>query len=78
MVRNLLQEQEGREGGIRRNSYVIDVDRRRNCCSCKEFDYFMGNYRNWNIVGQERRIEYKDNVNHRDNLKEEKSLIVLN
>ena len=34
VVRNPLQEQGGRGEKIRRNSYVIDVDRERNCYSC--------------------------------------------
>ena len=33
VVRNPLQEQGGRGEEIRRNSYVIDVDRERNCYS---------------------------------------------
>jgi len=61
---------------MKRNSYVIDMDERRNCYSYGGFDYLTRNYRNWRLVGQARRIEYRDIVNMRDNLKEE-SLVVL-
>jgi len=56
---------------------VIDVDKKRNYYSCGGFGHLVQNCRNWRIVGQERRIEYEDNMNMRDNLKEEESLVVL-
>jgi len=46
VVRNSLQRQGGKGGEIRRNPYVIDVDRRRNCYSCGEFGYLIRNCKN--------------------------------
>ena len=40
VVRHPLQEQERRE---RRDSYMMDVDRGRNCYSCERFGYLVGN-----------------------------------
>jgi len=60
-----------------RDSYIIDVDRERNCYSCEEFGHLARNCKNQSIIDQERRIEYKDNMNNVNNLKEEKSLVVL-
>jgi len=48
------------------------MDRERNCYSCGRFGYLVRNCRNWSIVGQERKIEYGNN------LKEEESLVVFN
>jgi len=56
----------------------MNVDRGRNCYGCGEFGHLVSNCRNWGLVGQERRIEYRDNINMRDNLKEKESLVVLN
>jgi len=41
----------------------MEMDRERNCYNCERFGYFAWNYRNWRIVGQERRIEYRDHSN---------------
>ena len=46
VVRNSLQRQGGKEGEIRRDPYVIGVDRRRNCYSYGEFGYLVRNCRN--------------------------------
>ena len=62
---------------MRRNSYVIDMNRERNCYSCRGFSHLARKCKNQSIVDQERRIEYKDNMNNMNNLKEEKSLVVL-
>jgi len=51
----------------------MDVDQGRNCYGCEEFGHLARNCRNQKIVGW--RLEYG---NKRDNLKEEKSLVVLN
>jgi len=72
VVRNSLQGQGDRGGGIRRDSYMIDVNRERNCYNCGWFGYLAQNCKNQGIVGQGRRIEYKDN------LKEKESLVVFN
>jgi len=52
----------------------MDVDSERNCYSCGIFGHIVRNSRNQSLVGQGRRIEYKDNLN---NFKEEKSLVVF-
>jgi len=46
VVRNLLHGQRGGEGGIRRDNYMIDVDRGRNCYSCRGFGHLSWNCRN--------------------------------
>jgi len=57
---------------------MIDMNRERNCYSCGDFGYLAQNYKNWRIVNQERRIEYRNNRNISNNLKEEENLVVLN
>jgi len=54
------------------------MNRGRNCYSCGGFGHLVWNCRNQGIVGQGRRIEYRNNLNDVDNLKKEKSLVVLN
>ena len=56
----------------------MNVDRGRNCYNCGEFGHLVRNCRNYGLVGQERRIKYRDNIYMRDNLKEEESLVVFN
>jgi len=46
VIRNSLQRQGEKEGDTRRDLYVMDVDRRRNCYSCGEFGYLARNCRN--------------------------------
>ena len=53
---------------------MINVNRRRNYYNCERFGYIARYYRSWRIVEQERRIEYGDNHNILNNLKEEKFL----
>jgi len=59
-----------RIGGIQRNPYVIDVDRRknRNCYNCRGFRHLARNCRNrrtGNRIGEERRLEYRRNEGQR-------------
>ena len=49
---------------------------RRNCYTCGGFGHIARNCRNQNIVGQERKIKYGDNLNTMNNQKK-KSLVVL-
>jgi len=53
------------------------VDRKRNCYSCEEFGYLVWNCRNHEVIDSGRRIEYRDNGNNSNNLKEEENLVVL-
>jgi len=55
----LLQGQESSGGKMRRNSYVMEIDRRRNCYSCGSFRYLASNYRNRRRIGQGRILEYE-------------------
>ena len=61
------------------NLYAMEVDRgNRNCYSCRGFGYLAQNCRR-QIIGQERRVEYKDNWNNRqNNLNRNGDLIILN
>jgi len=51
VVKNLLQEQGERSRGMRRDPYMMNVDRGRNYYSCRELSYLMRNCRNQSIVG---------------------------
>jgi len=63
---------------MRRDPYIMNVDGRRNCYSCKSFGYLGQNCKSWKIISLRRRIEYGDNLNMgQNNLNGEKSLIVL-
>jgi len=62
---------------MKRNLYIMDVNRGRNCYSCERFGHIVRNCKNWGFVGQRRRMKYGDNMNNKNNLKGEKSLIVL-
>ena len=77
VVRNSLQEQRERGGEIRRDLYVMNINKRRNFHNCEGFGYIIKYFRSQKIVGQKRMIEYRNNYNHRDNLKKKKSLVVL-
>jgi len=74
VVQNHQQEQ---EGGMRRDFYIIDMDRERKCYSCGRFGHLVQNCRRWGNVGQVKRIAYKDNQNTRNNLNGKENLIVL-
>ena len=64
---------------MRRDPYTIEMDRRRNCYSCRGFGHLARNYKNRGKIGQEKKIEYGDNSNNRQrNLNKEENLIVFN
>ena len=64
---------------MRRDPYVININRRRNCYSYGGFGHLTQNCRSHGIIGQERRMEYRKNSNNeQNNLNREESLIVLN
>ena len=46
----------------------MNMNKERNCYSCREYEHIARNYRNWKIIGQERKLEYKDNMNIGNNL----------
>jgi len=48
------------------------MDRERNCYNCKKFGYLIKYCRSWKIMGQWKRIEYKNNLNNVYNLKVER------
>ena len=70
---NLQQQQI--EFASRCDLYAIDVDRGRNCYNCRSFGHIIRNCKNWKIIGQERRIDYKNNG--QINLNRKESLVVL-
>jgi len=63
---------------MKRDLYVMYVNRGKNCYSCERFGYIVRNCKNWSFVGQEKRMEDEDNMNSTNNLKGKKSLVVLN
>ena len=46
VIRNSLQRQGKRREGMKRNSYMIEVDKGRNCYSYRRFGYLVSNCRN--------------------------------
>ena len=61
---------------LRYNLYAMDIDKGRNYYSCEEYGHIVRNCRNQEIVGQGKRLEYKNNQNN-SNLNREENLIVL-
>ena len=53
-----------RVGLVQYNLYAMDVNRGRNCYSCKGFGYLIQNCRR-QIIGQVRGMKYEDNCNNR-------------
>ena len=53
----------------------MDIDRERNCYSCRGFEHLVRNYRNREIMEQERRLEYGDNSNTKSNLNKEENVL---
>ena len=49
----------------RYNSYVIDVDKGRNCYNCESFGHIVRNCKSWNIIERGRKLEYGENENNR-------------
>jgi len=76
------------------NLYIIEIDKRnRNCYNCRGFRHLSRNCRNRRIgnrIGEERRLEYRENGNNiqrriikegngqNNNLNRDRDLIVLN
>jgi len=71
-----LQQQIGFVFG--HNLYTMDIDQKRNCYNCGGFGHLARNCRNWEIVRQRRKIDYKNNSNTINNLNRKESLVVLN
>jgi len=79
VVRRQGQGQE--MGAPRRDPYVMEVDRKRNCYACGEFRHMVQHCRNRGQRGrvkERRRLEYRGrregNYKHSDNLKEVENL----
>ena len=65
------------------DSYVIEVDRGRNCYACGGFRHMAHHYRNQGRMMQERRIEiggerFEGNIKQIGHLKEVENLEALN
>jgi len=58
----------------RRDSYAMEVDRGRNCYTCREFGHMAHHCRNRGRVAEGRRLEFKGNYEHSNSLKEEENL----
>ena len=78
------EQKELREGPPKRDSYVMEVDRERNCYACREFGHIAQHCRNKRRmmrIGEGKRLEYRrkreGTMKHSDNLKEEKNLEFL-
>jgi len=77
-----VQEQEQRMEAPRRDSYVIEIDRRKNCYACREFGHMAHYYRNRGKAMEEKRVEYGEeiierNLYHLNNLKAVENLKFL-
>ena len=66
----------GQEVGVspRRNSYAIEIDRGRNCYACRGFGHMACHCRNKGRIAEGRRLEFKENYEHSNSLKEEENL----
>ena len=62
----------------RRDPYVMEVDRGRNCYACGGFGHMAHHCRNRRRVTEGRRLEFKGNYEHLNSLKEEENLESLN
>ena len=56
---------------------MMNMNKRRNYYSYREFGYLVWSFRNQKIVSQERKIKYGDNLKNTNNLKEKESLVVF-
>ena len=69
---------------LRRDPYVMEVDRGRNCYTCRGFEHIAHHYRNWERrrVAEGRRLEYKGRrerlYEHENHLKNEENLEIFN
>ena len=77
VIRNPLQGQVGKKEGMKRDPYIMNMNRRRNYYSYREFGYLVWNFRNQEMVSQERKIKYGDNLKNTNNLKKKESLVVF-
>ena len=75
MVRGLGQ---GIGAPPRRDFYAMEVDRGRNCCTCREFGHMARHCRNRGRIVEGRRLEFEGNYEHSNSLKEEENLEFLN
>ena len=62
----------------RQDPYTMNMNQRRNCYNCGEFEHLAKNCKNLGIIEQGRRLKYGDNINTGSNLNREESLIILN
>ena len=58
----------------RRDPYVMEVDRGRNCYACEGFGHMVHYYRNRRRVAERRRLEFEGSYEHLNSLKEEENL----
>ena len=65
------------EASLRRDPYAIEVDRGRNCYTCREFGHLAHHCKNWGRVAEERRLRYKRLYEYKNNLKGEENLGTL-
>jgi len=87
----VMKHPQQREGIAQRNHYAMDIDRGRNCYTCRGFGHMAQYCRNKGTggrIGQGRRLEYGNESNRQrrteggneqqDNLNGEQDLILLN
>ena len=58
----------------KRDLYVIEVDRGRNCYACGGFGHMAHHYRNRGRVAEKRRLEFEGNYEHSNSLKVKENL----
>ena len=68
IVRGLGQ---GAETPPRRDPYVMEVDRRRNCYACGGFGHIAYHCRNRRRIAEGRRVEFEENYEYLNTLKGE-------
>jgi len=58
----------------RRDPYAMEVDRGRNCYTCRGFGHIVCHCRNRGKVVEGRRLKFEGNYEHLNSLKEEENL----
>ena len=58
----------------RRDPYAMEVDRGRNCYSCKGFGHMAHHCRNRRRVAEGRRVEFEESYEYSNTLKGEENL----
>ena len=65
------------EASPKRDPYAMEVDRGRNCYTCRGFGHMAHHCRNWERIAEGRRLEFEGNHAYENFLKKEENLASL-